>query len=178
MAQLFETPRQYISHVFAHNIPLSMQFLRLEDDRCRLSPLYTKDLCFFKEIGTNDCMLPQGTCVNINNNVLSAKLMFETMTKNICKQEMERHSKQHFRKVLEEMSPLDKSSSEKFHTSPKKKKKADGLEAGSWTETCFTPFIEALELATTKTDKRTVRTFQRRLETLYQLKCFMLKCKH
>lgn len=58
MAQLFETPRQYISHVFAHDIPLSMQFLRLEDDRCRLSPLYTKDLCFFKEIGTNDCMLP------------------------------------------------------------------------------------------------------------------------
>lgn len=75
------------------------------------------------------------------------------------------------------MSPLNESSSEKFHTSPKKKK-ADGLEAGSWTETCFTPFIEALELATTKTDKRTVRTFQRRLETLYQLKCFMLKCKH
>lgn len=57
------------------------------------------------------------------------------------------------------MSPLDESSSEKFHISPKKPKKADSLEAGSWTETSFIPFIEALELNTTKTDKRTVKTF-------------------
>lgn len=41
------------------------------------------------------------------------------------------------------MSPLNERSSEKFHVSPPPKKKADGLEAGSWTETWFTLLIEA-----------------------------------